>query len=135
MNQLSILFICLIAAFCHAEFLSNGEEVSAYVAEHISQHDVVIFSKSYCPYCTQTKGTFQRLLGDLGFGDNLSFKVIELDELPQNDGGIIQRELYEISGQRTVPNVFIRGMHIGGNSDVQDLLRREELATMIDHYN
>lgn len=96
---------------------------------------VAIFSKSYCPYCTQTKGTFQRLLGDLGFGDNLSFKVIELDELPQNDGGIIQRELYEISGQRTVPNVFIRGMHIGGNSDVQDLLRREELATMIDHYN
>lgn len=71
----------------------------------------------------------------MGFGENLSFKVIELDELPQDDGGIIQRELYEISGQRTVPNVFIRGMHIGGNSDVQDLLRREELAPMIDHYN
>jgi glutaredoxin len=71
----------------------------------------------------------------LGFEGDLSFKVVELDELPQNDGKIIQGELYEVTGQRTVPNVFIRGMHIGGNSDVQALLHREELATMIDHYN
>jgi glutaredoxin 3 len=71
----------------------------------------------------------------LGFEGDLSIKVVELDELPQNDGKIIQGELYEVTGQRTVPNVFIRGMHIGGNSDVQALLHREELATMIDHYN
>jgi len=65
--------------------------------------------------------------------NDLSFKVVELDELPQNDGSIIQRELYEVTGQRTVPNVFIRGMHIGGNSNVQEFKR--ELATMIDDYN
>ena len=59
--------------------------------------------------------------------------MVELDELPQNDGSIIQRELYEITGQRTVPNSFIRGMHIGGISDMQEL--KGELATMIDDYN
>ena len=59
--------------------------------------------------------------------------MVELDELPQNDGRIIQRELYEVTGQTTVPNCFIRGMHIGGNSDLQEL--KGELATMIDDYN
>lgn len=95
----------------------------------------MIFSKSYCPYCRETKGTFKRLLGELGFGDDITFNVIELDTLPENDGPLIQNELYEITGQSTVPNVFIRGMHIGGNSDIQHLLQNNELTTMIHAYN
>ena len=37
-----------------------------------------------------------------------------------DDGNDIQDALLEISGQRTVPNVFINGEHVGGNSDIQD---------------
>lgn len=36
-----------------------------------------------------------------------------------DDGSAIQSALAEISGQSTVPNVFISKKHIGGNSDVQ----------------
>ena len=31
----------------------------------------------------------------------------------------MQNILEKISGQRTVPNIYINGEHIGGNSDLQ----------------
>jgi len=35
------------------------------------------------------------------------------------DGAAIQDALEEITGQRSVPNIFIAQQHIGGNSDLQ----------------
>ena len=44
--------------------------------------------------------------------------VIELNLL--DDGAERQQMLMKLSGQRTVPNIFIGGKHFGGNSDLQD---------------
>jgi glutaredoxin 3 len=35
------------------------------------------------------------------------------------DGAALQDALEEITGQRSVPNIFISQNHIGGNSDLQ----------------
>lgn len=35
------------------------------------------------------------------------------------DGSEIQEALLKISGQRTVPNIYIGQQHIGGNSDLE----------------
>jgi glutaredoxin 3 len=35
------------------------------------------------------------------------------------EGSAIQSALAEITNQRTVPNIFIKQQHIGGNSDLQ----------------
>jgi glutaredoxin 3 len=43
---------------------------------------------------------------------NVSFSCLD-------DGSAIQSALQEISNQRTVPNIFIKQKHIGGNSDLQ----------------
>jgi glutaredoxin 3 len=43
--------------------------------------------------------------------------LVELDQV--SDGSDIQAALRDISGQRTVPNIFIGQKHIGGNSDLQ----------------
>ncbi|KAJ5894588.1 glutaredoxin Grx1 [Penicillium taxi] len=75
----------------------------------IDSNSVVVFSKSYCPYCKSTKDLLNSL--------DAQFAVLELDKL--DDGTDIQKALEEISGQRTVPNVFIDKKHIGGNSDLQ----------------
>ncbi|KAJ5239314.1 hypothetical protein N7468_003933 [Penicillium chermesinum] len=75
----------------------------------INENGVVVFSKSYCPYCSASK----QLLRDLG----AKFELLELDEI--EDGNAIQSALQEISNQRTVPNIFINKKHIGGNSDLQ----------------
>ncbi|XP_073140256.1 glutaredoxin-like [Henckelia pumila] len=72
--------------------------------ELISANPVIVFSKSYCPFCVSVK----KLLTEIG----ASYKVIELDA--EDDGSQIQAALLELSGQRTVPNVFISGKHIGG---------------------
>lgn len=36
-----------------------------------------------------------------------------------DDGAAIQDALEEMTGQRSVPNIFIAHKHIGGNSDLQ----------------
>jgi len=73
----------------------------------VSSNPVVVFSKSYCPYCRKVK----ELLTKLGAKQT----VIELDI--ENDGNEIQSALAGWTGQRTVPNVFIGGKHIGGCDD------------------
>ncbi|KAJ5157365.1 Glutaredoxin [Penicillium canariense] len=75
----------------------------------INENGVVVFSKSYCPYCKSSKD----LLDKLG----AKYELLELDLV--EDGSAIQNALQEISGQRTVPNIFIKQKHIGGNSDLQ----------------
>lgn len=69
----------------------------------VSSNPVVVFSKTYCGYCTRVK----QLLSQLG----ATFKVIELDQ--ESDGNEVQQALLEWTGQRTVPNVFIGGEHVG----------------------
>lgn len=70
----------------------------------VSKNPVVVFSKSYCPYCKQVK----ELLESLG----VKIKAVELDQ--EGDGPEVQAALLQWTGQRTVPNVFIGGQHIGG---------------------
>ena len=48
---------------------------------------------------------------------NVEVCLVELDEKPK--GSEIQISLAEISGQRTVPNIFIGGQHFGGCSELQ----------------
>lgn len=63
--------------------------------------------------------------------------VHELDEM--KDGYRYQQELLRLTGQRSVPNVFVRGTHVGGNDDtqrankegsLQDLLFMESVPAM-----
>ncbi|KAF4901995.1 Glutaredoxin [Colletotrichum fructicola] len=91
----------------------------------IDENKVVVFSKSYCPYCRQTKSTLDEL--------NADYKVVELDLLP--DGGEIQDVLEQISGQRTVPNSYIAQKHVGGNSDIQGLRKGNKLENLLKEAN
>ncbi|KAJ9641604.1 glutaredoxin [Exophiala oligosperma] len=75
----------------------------------IEDNSVVVFSKSYCPYCRATKS----LLND----KHAKYFLMELDQV--DDGAALQDALEEITGQRSVPNIFIAQKHIGGNSDIQ----------------
>jgi len=44
---------------------------------------------------------------------------------PTDDGDSIQDALRQITGQRTVPNIFINKQHIGGNSDLEEKSPKE----------
>lgn len=96
------------------------ESIKTEIRQTVEKSPIVVFSKSYCPYCTQTKETFNKF----------NPVIIELDQIP--DGGFIQRGLQELTGQRTVPNIFINKEHIGGNSDLQNLKKSGELYKLIN---
>ncbi|XP_029176252.1 glutaredoxin-C4-like isoform X3 [Nylanderia fulva] len=88
------------------------------VQELIAKDSVVIFSKSYCPYCKMAKEVFESL--------KKPYTVIELDN--REDGQDIQDVLGEITGAKTVPRVFLNGECLGGGTDVKKLYQSGELA-------
>jgi len=51
------------------------------------------------------------------------------------NGSAIQNALQTISGQRTVPNIFIGGNHVGGNSEFQGKVRSGEIKGMLNEAN
>ena len=92
-----------------------------FAKSEIENNKVVVFSKSYCPFCKKTKALFTE--------KGIDFKVYELNEM--DNGGEIQDALLEISGQKTVPNVFINGVHVGGNSETQEASSSGKLDEML----
>ncbi|KAL0341505.1 UNVERIFIED_CONTAM: Glutaredoxin [Sesamum calycinum] len=77
--------------------------------------------KTYCGYCNKVKQLFSQL--------KVTYKVIELDE--ESDGDEVQTALAEWTGQRTVPNVFINGKHIGGSDAVVAKHQQGELVSLL----
>eukprot|EP00555_Chaetoceros_dichaeta_P002705 CAMPEP_0198250764 /NCGR_PEP_ID=MMETSP1447-20131203/1820_1 /TAXON_ID=420782 /ORGANISM="Chaetoceros dichaeta, Strain CCMP1751" /LENGTH=142 /DNA_ID=CAMNT_0043935637 /DNA_START=8 /DNA_END=436 /DNA_ORIENTATION=- len=128
---LSLLSTLLWLAVVQANVLSTGEDAKSFIVAKTNGAVVTIFSKSYCPFCKATKATFMELTQELEPAIKFNIEVIELDMQESNDGKLIQDELYEITGQRTVPNVFVSGMPIGGNSDVQRMKEEGSLEKMI----
>ena len=98
----------------------SGDAVKERVKELILGGPV-IFSKSYCPFCTKTKALFAKL--------GAQVTAVELDQ--DKEGPAIQAALLQATGQRTVPSVFVGGHHIGGNDDVQGKAASGELKTML----
>ena len=113
------------------ETLSTGDDVDAFIDKQITENDVMVFGKSYCPYCRATYSLLEKLYEESGGDDAWKFHYINLDIQPEEDGPLIQMELLRKTGQKTVPNIFIEGKHIGGNSDLQELYQSGELQVRL----
>ena len=66
----------------------------SYIEKTISEHSVVVFSKSTCPYCARVK----KLFGDV----RADIFLVEINK--RNDMSTLQDELSRITGARTVIN-------------------------------
>ncbi|KAJ8481842.1 hypothetical protein ONZ45_g15173 [Pleurotus djamor] len=119
---MSSFFSSLFSVFSSSSSHARVSAVKTLVEDSIVQHKVVIFSKSYCPYCKRAKALFSSNY------PNLETKVYELDQLP--DGSAIQDYLEEKTGQRTVPNIFVNQVHIGGSSDADTKHASGELSRL-----
>jgi glutaredoxin len=89
-------------------------------------HQVVIFSKSYCGYCQATKDLFSMV-------GRVQVACHELDKM--QNGAAIQDELAEMTGQRSVPNVWVNKRHMGGNDDTQAAFQNGSLEKMLRSTN
>ncbi|UOP04154.1 glutaredoxin 3 [Conchiformibius kuhniae] len=82
---------------------------------------ITLYTRSYCPYCTMAKN----LLAQVGAAERIH--EISLDG---NDAAF--DEMREKSGRRTVPQIFIGNVHVGGFTDLQQLHREGGLMPLLD---
>lgn len=69
---------------------------------------VRLYSTGYCPFCTMAK----RLLASKG----VKYDEIEVDKHPE-----LREEMVRVTGRRTVPQIFVGDVHVGGCDDLYAL--------------
>jgi glutaredoxin 3 len=80
---------------------------------------VRVYSTLVCPYCINAK----QLLESHG----VSYEDIRIDKDTQK-----REEMERLSGQRTVPQIFIGDRHVGGYTDLKKLSDSGELIRWLN---
>ena len=81
---------------------------------------VTMYTTAVCPYCIRAK----QILKARGV-DNIT--EIRVDMQPQE-----RQKMMEITGRRTVPQIFIGDTHVGGCDDLMALDSRGGLAPLLN---
>lgn len=79
-------------------------------------HGVLVIGGPHCPFCTKA----QRWLRD----QHVPFHYVDVDRDPAGTAYAVIAA--KVSGQRTVPNIFVNGRHLGG----YDRLLSEDFVSM-----
>ena len=87
--------------------------------KHPKQAEVIIYSKDYCPYCDAAKNLFTKK----GVG------YVEIDVT--NDQDKYNEMLTKASPRRTVPQIFINDVAVGGFDDSKKLDSENKLEAML----
>ncbi|XP_076921317.1 monothiol glutaredoxin-S10-like [Bidens hawaiensis] len=106
----------------HAMSASFESRLEDTVKKTITDNPVVVYSKTWCSYSAEVKSLFNQL--------GVQPLVVELDQIG-SQGPQIQKVLEQLTGQHTVPNVFIGGKHIGGCTDTLKLHGNGELEALL----
>ena len=78
-----------------------------------------MYSTNWCGYCQRARNLFDR--------KGVAAREIKLDEEP----GARQAMLERTGGRRTVPQIFIGELHVGGYDELVALDRSGELNTLL----
>lgn len=79
---------------------------------------VTLYTKDYCPFCTQAKTLLQSI-------------SVDFEEVDITDDDELFREIFQKSGMRTVPQIFVWDACLGGYSDIAELHGKNELIATI----
>ncbi|KAJ1110770.1 hypothetical protein NDU88_008116 [Pleurodeles waltl] len=101
---------------------ADREGLRSRVRGMIEAQRVVVFSKTSCPYCHKVKELFNSL--------SVEYNALELDQC--EDGTTIQEILMEMTGQNTVPNVFVNKEHVGGCDKTLQAHRNGSLQKLLN---
>lgn len=80
--------------------------------------NVIIYTSRLCGYCTMAK----KLLASKG----VSYSEIDVDSKPG-----LRQELIENTRRRTVPQIYIGDLHVGGFDDLRALDMQGELDGLL----
>lgn len=80
---------------------------------------VKMYTTAVCPYCLRAKQLLQ------------SRGVETIEELRVDTDPTLRTQMMEITGRRTVPQIFIGSTHVGGYDDLAALDGRGELVPLL----
>ena len=81
--------------------------------------DVVIYTKSWCGYCTRAKELLAR--------KGVPFTEVEIS----NDDVLRDEMVARAGGRRTVPQIFVGDTHVGGCDDLYALEAEGRLDALL----
>ena len=80
---------------------------------------IVLYTTPYCGYCRAAKHLLNK--------KSVAFTEIDVSE----DMGLRQEMISRAFGQRTVPQIFINGTHVGGYDELAELERAAKLDALL----
>jgi thioredoxin/glutathione reductase (selenoprotein) len=98
-------------------------DLRAKIEEQLRSTHVLMYCKTTCPFCAKLNKLFSVHCVDV--------TCVCVDELDKNEPGLMSKYLdvlNDITGQKTVPNVFINGKHLGGCNDIIAMHSRGDLV-------
>lgn len=85
----------------------------------MNQIPIVVYTASYCPYCTRAKALLT--------AQGLSYHEIDVTHDEKGRAELVEKA----EGRRTVPQIFIYGKPIGGCDDLFEKVRTGELDKLL----
>lgn len=81
---------------------------------------ILIYSANLCPYCTMAKRLFDK--------KGVSYSEINIDSKPG-----LRQEMMQKTRRRTVPQIYIDELHVGGFEDLHALEMSNALDPLLNN--
>lgn len=99
-------------------------------ATHDNDNPVVLFATEWCEFSWSVRKMFALY--------EIPYRAIDLDSVAyqaDNLGGKIRRAIEQRTGLKTVPQIYVGGVHLGGATETFDACKDGRLASMLDELN
>jgi len=80
---------------------------------------ITIYTTSFCPYCVRAKALFDR--------KSLKYEEVNVEDQQERD-----KMIEKAGGRRTVPQIFIGSVHVGGCDDLYALEKEGKLDEILN---
>lgn len=81
--------------------------------------EVLVYTKDWCPHCVRAKALLDR--------KGVRYVEVDIEHDPVSEAEMVERS----GGRRTVPQIFIDGVHAGGSADLHALDSKGELDRIL----
>jgi len=121
---LKSLSVCLNNMSYQRKFQEDMQRATGRFQDLVQENKVMMFSSTNCSYCDIAKETFQSM--------GTQFKSLEVNKLGV-DGAMMRNTLKSVTGERTVPAIFICGEPVkGGSNGLTELATSGRLSNMLE---
>jgi cysteine synthase A len=97
---------------------------------HDAENPVVLFALEWCEFCWSVRKMFAEY--------EIPYRAIDLDSVANqedNKGGKIRKAIESRTGQKTIPQIYVGGEHLGGASETFDACKDGSLQKMLEENN